>query len=83
MAIPKTATTVTSLNNNPATAFLNIVVIGKEGEKHALRTGVALYASNKLDAAIIKKFAEDKDAHMAIEVSSVRSNTTADVEYDI
>lgn len=83
MAILNAVKLTTLSNNNPATAFMNIAVVGKDGVKHNLRTGVALYASNKLDSAIIKKFAEDENATLEIVVTSVRANSSATEEYDI
>jgi hypothetical protein len=70
-------------STNPATAFMNVAVVDKEGNKHNLRTGIALYASNKLDAAIISKFASDENASLDIVVTSVRSNSSADADYDL
>lgn len=72
-----------AVSANPATAFMNVAVVDKDGVKHQLRTGIALYASNKLDAAIIKKFAENEHAEMEIVVTSVRANSSIDAEYDL
>ena len=65
-------------NNKPADAFLNIAVVGKDGVSHNMRSGIALYASNKLDAAIINKFATDPEATLELTVVSVRANTAND-----
>lgn len=83
MAILNAVKPATTSNTNPATAFMNVAVVGKDGVAHQMRTGLALYASNKLDAAIIAKFANDPEATLEIKVTSVRSNSSATEDYDL